>query len=68
MNKLVTYLGCGKVEKVRKDQCCNFVTTKLSEIDEKIIPFFLKYNLKGAKALNYSLFKEGVMLVKKKSI
>jgi len=66
MNKLVTYLGCGKVGAVRKDLCCNFVTTNFSEITEKIIPFFLKYELKGAKALNFALFKEGATLVKNK--
>lgn len=66
MDRIADYFGCGKVEKVREDMCCNFSTAKFIEIYEIVIPFFEKYKLKGSKALNYSLVKEAVNLVQKK--
>lgn len=66
MNKIGVYLGCGKVGKIRADQCCNLVISKFSDIYDIIIPFFDKYKLRGAKALNFELFKEGAVLVKNK--
>jgi hypothetical protein len=45
--------------------CCTFSTAKFIEIYEIVIPFFEKYKLKGSN-LNYSLFKEAVILVKNK--
>lgn len=43
MKSLGTYLGCGRYEARSKDkntQVGDFVVTKLSDITEKIIPFF----------------------------
>lgn len=64
INNLVTYLGCGVVEEV-KDHI-NLVVTKLSDITEKILPLFDNYKLKGFKYFNYSYFKQGVEIFRKK--
>lgn len=56
MKSLGTYLGCGRYEARSKDkntQVGDFVVTKLSDITEKIIPFFDKYLINGVKHLDY---------------
>jgi len=56
MKSLGTYLGCGRYEARSKDkntQVGDFVVTKLSDITEKIIPFFEKYPINGVKHLDY---------------
>jgi hypothetical protein len=55
MKSLGTYLGCGRYEARSKDtntQVGDFVVTKLSDITEKIIPFFDKYPINGVKHLD----------------
>jgi len=44
----------------------NFVVTKFSDITEKILSLFDKYELKGFKCFNYTYFKQGVEIVRKK--
>lgn len=66
INKLVTYLDCGIVEVFKEGQAVNFVVTKFSDLTEKIIPFFDKYEFKGFKHFNYTYFKQGVEIFRKK--
>jgi len=61
MENLVTYLECGRYEARSKDkkfQAGNFVVTKLSDITEKIIPFFDKYPILGCKSEELCGFQE----------
>ena len=44
----------------------NYQATKLSDINEKIIPFFQKYPLQGHKYIDYAKFCEVAELMKNK--
>ena len=51
IKSLIEYLGCGTVHKYRNT--FNFLVSKFSDIDHKIIPFFSKYPIHGVKFLDY---------------
>lgn len=51
---ILEYLDCGGVYK--KGIAFDYRVTKLSDTEEKIIPFFLKYPIKGVKALDFEDF------------
>jgi hypothetical protein len=53
MKSLVSYLGCGRYEINQRD-AGNYVCTKFSDINEKILPFFSKHPLAGVKFLNFT--------------
>ena len=40
MNSLISYLGCGNIKHNEKNSWLQFIVTKFSDIDEKIIPIF----------------------------
>ena len=46
------YLGCGNVNQNR--EAFDYRVTKLSDITEKIIPFFSKHRIRGVKALDFA--------------
>ena len=52
------YLGCGSVNKHTSEHAVVFIVTKLSDITEKIIPFFDKYKIVGVKYQDYQYFKK----------
>jgi len=67
IKSLKEYLACGECY-LRSDQkLVEFFCTKFSDIDEKIIPFFEKYPLKGVKALDYADFCKVAGLMKNKA-
>jgi hypothetical protein len=51
MRSLVEYFGCGTVYKNR--EAFRFLVTKFSDINEKIVPFFVKYPVQGKKFMDY---------------
>ena len=54
---LLRYLGCGRLCKSStRATVVEFVVTKLSDLDGKIIPFFKKYPLHGKKGLDFEDF------------
>jgi hypothetical protein len=53
MKSLVSYLGCGRYETSQGD-IGNYVCTKFSDINEKIIPFFSKHPIAGVKLLDFA--------------
>lgn len=61
LKTLVDYLGCGRYS-VRNSTLLHgdYVVTKFSYIRDKIIPFFDKYPIKGAKSLDFFEFKKVV--------
>ena len=61
---IIAYLNCGHVNKDR--DAFNYRVTKFSDIEEKIIPFFLKYPIKGVKALDFKDFCRTWELMKEK--
>lgn len=66
MISLIEYLGCGKYYPVLKNNKGNFVVVKFSDITDKIIPFFNKYPLQGAKASDFADFCKVAEIIKEK--
>lgn len=66
MISLMEYLGCGKYYPLFKNNKGNFVVTKFPDITGKIIPFFNKYPLQGAKASDFSDFCKAAEIIKEK--
>ena len=58
MLNVAKYLGCGYLKNGAKDQdWCNYLVKSFSDINEKIIPFFIKYPIKGEKVKDYEDFR-----------
>ena len=60
------FLDCGKYYPSSTRNEGNYTVTKFSDIELKIIPFFLKYPIQGVKALDLSDFSKIGSLVKEK--
>jgi hypothetical protein len=71
IKSFVEYLGCGQYYQ-HSDvgnfifHISYFIVEKYSDITEKIIPFFDKYQIKGVKALDFVDFKRVVAIIKVK--
>jgi len=65
MKSFVSYLGCGRYETSQKDYG-NFVCTKFSDINEKIIPFFSKHPIAGIKLLDFVDWCKAAEIIKAK--
>ncbi len=63
---LISYLGCGLYSPDSKGEGVDFVVTRLSDITEKIIPFFTKYKIQGVKALDFTSFCKVAEIMKNK--
>lgn len=57
INSFIPIFNCGRVEPCNKGLAVNFIVTNLSDINEKIIPFFNKNPLIGNKAKDFLDFK-----------
>jgi hypothetical protein len=60
------FLDCGKYYPSSTRNEGNYTVTKFSDIEQKIIPFFLKYPIQGVKALDLSDFSKIGSLIKEK--
>ena len=67
MKALIEYLGCCNSYLKTKQDIVDFVVSRLSDITDKIIPFFEKYPIVGVKALDFSDFSKASKLIKDKS-
>jgi len=56
MKKLIKYLGCGSLSLDPRSPAVEFVVSRFSEINDKIIPFFAKYPLLGKKKIGLLRF------------
>jgi hypothetical protein len=65
MTKLVEYLDCGHYNPYL--EAGEFTVTKISDITNKIIPFFDRYSILGAKAKDFEDFKEASVFIKSKA-
>ena len=55
MISIIAYMNCGGINKAKtRPKELNYVVTKFDDIVNKIIPFFLKYPIRGVKALNFA--------------
>lgn len=65
MESFVIYFNCGAV--YENTGHVTFVVTKLSDITDKIIPFFQKYPLQGFKLSNFDEFCRVAKLMQEKA-
>lgn len=66
MKNLVNYFGCGTLTKDSRKPVVFLTITNFSDIIQKIIPFFNKYPLEGAKRLDFQDFcKVAELMIKK---
>ena len=67
MKMLVEYQICGILNEKKKNPYIYLTVSKLSEINDKIIPLFNKYPLQSSKKLDFDDFCEVVELMKNKA-
>ena len=51
MKSFINYFNCGRISK--RGEAIDFSVSKLSDITDKIIPFFKKYPILGVKAEDF---------------
>jgi len=64
LKSLISYFGCGYYSARTNKLAGDLIVTKLSDIIEKIIHFFNKYPIIGAKAKDFEDFKRVAELMK----
>ena len=67
MKSLVSYFGWGRYESAHNKNIGNFIVTKFTDITDKVIPFFDKYQIIGVKALDFIDWCEAAELIKNKA-
>lgn len=66
MDRCIKIFGCGWIKKENSKPAVRFTVTKFRDIDEKIIPFFKKYSLKGSKKMNFADFCKAADIIRVK--
>jgi hypothetical protein len=66
MERIVTYLGCGGVNK-RNTDAVDYKLNKFELLNNVVIPFFQKYPLQSAKYLYLFSFVEAASIIQNKS-
>lgn len=66
MRSLIKYLDCGDVYKDKDRDSLNFRVVKLSDLNEKIIPFFKQYPILGVKVKDFEDLCEVAEMMKNK--
>lgn len=64
MRSLIEFLDCGNVHFSK--EAVNFLVEKFSDLETKIIPFFVKYPILGVKAQDFKYFCRAAELMKEK--
>lgn len=64
---LKNYFGCGRYRERTGGLAGDFIVSKLSDLNQKIIPFFSKYPIIGVKAKDFQLFTKVVFLMQSKA-
>lgn len=67
MKSLVKYFGCGQYYTRSSEDGGDYKCRKLLDNYEKIIPFFKKYKIYGAKGLDFQTWCQIIYLVKNKA-
>jgi hypothetical protein len=67
MEEIKSTLGCGSITINESSSVIRFAVTNLSDIQNKIIPFFDKYSLIGDKLINFKDLKKVSDLMTQKS-
>jgi len=65
--RIILTLGCGKIRGPYSGRdVCDIHVKGIKDISDKIIPFFNKYPLQGAKSLDFQSFSLGISIIKDK--
>ena len=64
MNKFLEYFGCGRVNFSK--EAVSFTVEKFSDLEMKIIPFFVKYTILSVKGQDFQDFVRAAELIKEK--
>jgi len=67
MRNLISFFECGYYFSHKNKFFGEFIITKFENLNDKVIPFFQKYPILGAKALDFADFCEVVELMKNKA-
>lgn len=71
LNSFISYLDCGnvyiKTNKKSNKEFVEFRVEKLSDIDTKVIPFFMNFPIVGIKLLDFQDFCKIANLMKEKA-
>ena len=67
LRELVKYLGCGRIYNDTNAAVSRLIITRLEDLNDKVIPFFLKYQIQGVKYLDYLDFVKVAELMKNKT-
>ena len=66
LKSLVTFFGCGNYYRNYSGTVSDFRCQKISDIQDKIIPFFTKYPIHGVKALDFADWRKVAELINEK--
>ena len=66
MKSLISFFNCGRYAFRTNKEFGDFLVTSFSDINDKIIPFFKKYGIKGAKANGFADFCKAAEIIKAK--
>lgn len=66
LERLSLFLDCGIVRRSSNREAAELIITKSSDLNQKVTPFLLKYNLSGVKLLDFERFKEVSLLIENK--
>jgi hypothetical protein len=53
MKRLISYFGCGNLEKDPRKPCLHLAVYSFADNYEKIIPFFNQHNILGKKYMDF---------------
>ena len=67
LKSLIKYFDCGYYYPRSNQNVWDFVVTKFSDVNEKILPFFPKYPVRGVKDLDYLDICKIAELIKNKA-
>jgi hypothetical protein len=62
----IEFFGCGSYTLRKNKLAGDFIVFKLEDLNSKIIPFFLKYPLRGSKSLSFNDFCLGAKIMNEK--
>lgn len=65
MQSFIEYLDCGNLNKDR--ECLIFIVRTISDLTNKIIPFFKEHPIKGVKLKDFEDFCKAAELIKIKA-
>lgn len=64
LESLIGFLGCGRYSPSNDTEAGNYKVNSIADIGNKIIPFFNKYPLRGAKSANFADFCLAAEIIK----